>query len=260
MQIDWFTVIAQLLNFLILVGLLRRFLYQPILNAIDAREKKIASQLEEAASKKEEAEKEQELFLQKNEDFDKVKKEMMKKTHEESEEKRQQLLEEARNEANAMRTQLIKTTREAHHSLKQEIREKVHREVFDITQKMLSDLASMDLEEQTVTVFLGRLKAMEASEKRKFQEAFKSNSAPILVRSAFELPAKKRAEIEQTVSGVIGETNHFIFKTVAELVSGIELTTNGYKLAWSIADYLHVLEKNISEPAIEKSNTAFDKS
>ena len=43
MLIDWFTVIAQMLNFLILVWLLKRFLYQPILDAIDAREKGIAS-------------------------------------------------------------------------------------------------------------------------------------------------------------------------------------------------------------------------
>ncbi|ERM82254.1 hypothetical protein P872_18905 [Rhodonellum psychrophilum GCM71 = DSM 17998] len=259
MQIDWFTVVAQILNFLILVGLLRRFLYQPILNAIDAREKKIASQLEEAASKKEEAEKEKELFLHKNEDFDRAKMELMKKAHDDSEQKRLQLLEEARNEASTMRTQLVKTTMEAHHSLKQEIQEKVHREVFAITQKMLSDLASMDLEDQTIKVFLGRLKTLNEAEKRQFLEAFQSSSTPILVRSAFDLPEKKREEIEQTVSQVIGVQAHFLFKTVPELVSGIELTTKGYKLAWSIAEYLHALEKNIAETAIEKSKTVFDK-
>jgi F-type H+-transporting ATPase subunit b len=37
MLIDWFTVGAQVLNFLILVWLLKRFLYGPILDAIDAR-------------------------------------------------------------------------------------------------------------------------------------------------------------------------------------------------------------------------------
>ena len=42
MLIDWFTVGAQALNFLILVWLLKRFLYKPILDAIDAREKRIA--------------------------------------------------------------------------------------------------------------------------------------------------------------------------------------------------------------------------
>ena len=52
MLIDWFTVGAQAVNFLILVWLLRQFLYKPILNAIDAREKRIASELADANAKR----------------------------------------------------------------------------------------------------------------------------------------------------------------------------------------------------------------
>jgi F-type H+-transporting ATPase subunit b len=51
MLIDWFTVGAQVLNFLILVWLMKRFLYQPILDAIDAREQRIAAELANAAAK-----------------------------------------------------------------------------------------------------------------------------------------------------------------------------------------------------------------
>ena len=52
MLIDWFTVAAQVLNFLILVWLMKRFLYQPVLNAIAAREAKIAAELKDAADTK----------------------------------------------------------------------------------------------------------------------------------------------------------------------------------------------------------------
>ena len=38
MRINRFTVFAQAINFLILVWLLKRFLYKPILHAIDERE------------------------------------------------------------------------------------------------------------------------------------------------------------------------------------------------------------------------------
>ncbi|MBW4935321.1 F0F1 ATP synthase subunit B family protein [Marinobacter sp. F4206] len=48
MSIDWITVIAQIANFLVLVWLLKRFLYQPILNGIDAREAEIAERMGEA--------------------------------------------------------------------------------------------------------------------------------------------------------------------------------------------------------------------
>jgi F-type H+-transporting ATPase subunit b len=55
MLIDWFTVGAQALNFLILVWLMKRFLYKPILHAIDEREKRIAAELADADAKKAEA-------------------------------------------------------------------------------------------------------------------------------------------------------------------------------------------------------------
>jgi F-type H+-transporting ATPase subunit b len=74
MLIDWFTVVAQIINFLILVWLLKRFLYKPILNAIDAREKKIAKELADADAKKAEALKEREEFQHKNEELDQQRK------------------------------------------------------------------------------------------------------------------------------------------------------------------------------------------
>jgi len=259
MQIDWFTVIAQIINFLILVWLLKRFLYKPILNAIEERENKIASQLEDAESKKEEAGKEQDEFRQKNEDFEHKKKELMKKAVEESEEKRQKLLEEARNEANEFRSQLKKSSEEVQQNLSQEIEQKVQQEVFSITRKTLSDLASMDLEEQTVRVFIRRLNELKEDEKKQFLEAFKSKSDPILVRSAFDLPSKQKTEIQNSIAEILGTETQFQYKTVPELVSGIELTANGFKLAWSISEYLNSLEKSISETIKEKSKTGLEK-
>jgi F-type H+-transporting ATPase subunit b len=68
--IDWYTVAAQALNFLILVWLLKRFLYQPVLDAIGAREQRIAMQLADAASKEAAATKEREQFESKNRELD----------------------------------------------------------------------------------------------------------------------------------------------------------------------------------------------
>jgi len=70
MLIDWFTVIAQAFNFVILVWLMKRFLYKPILHAIDAREKRIAAELADADATKAEAQKKRDAFQQKNEEFD----------------------------------------------------------------------------------------------------------------------------------------------------------------------------------------------
>ena len=67
MLIDWFTVGAQALNFIVLVWLMKRFLYKPILDAIDAREARIAAALADAAASKAEAAKDRTEFQRKSE-------------------------------------------------------------------------------------------------------------------------------------------------------------------------------------------------
>src|SRR5665811_1185958 len=99
MIIDWFTVGAQALNFLILVWLLKHFLYKPILGAIDAREKRIAAELSDADAKKAEAKQERDEFKRKNDEFDKQRAELLSKATDEAKAERQRLLEEARKAA-----------------------------------------------------------------------------------------------------------------------------------------------------------------
>ena len=96
MLIDWFTVGAQALNFLILVWLMKRFLYKPILDAIDAREKRIAAELADADAKKAEAKKERDEFQHKNEEFDQQRAALLTKATDEAKAERQRLLDEAR--------------------------------------------------------------------------------------------------------------------------------------------------------------------
>src|ERR1700691_3155511 len=103
MLIDWFTVGAQDLNFLILVWLFQRFLYKPILNAIDAREKRIASELADAAAKKAEAEKERDEFQNKNKAFDEQRAALLGKATEDAKADREHLIGEARKDAETLR-------------------------------------------------------------------------------------------------------------------------------------------------------------
>ena len=135
MKIDWFTVIAQMVNFIVLVGLLWHFLYKPILKAIDEREKKIAAELADAAAKKTEANKEQQDFKQKNEKFDQEKKDLMTKAEADAEAEHQKLLESARTDATALKTKLDEAQKEAQDTLNHEIMQKTRNEVFAITRK-----------------------------------------------------------------------------------------------------------------------------
>src|SRR5580698_8311616 len=103
MPIDWFTVVAQAINFLILVWLLKRFLYKPILDAIDERERGIAAQLAQAEATKAEAQRDRDDFRHKNEVFEQERVALLKKATDDAKAEGQRLLDEARKDADALR-------------------------------------------------------------------------------------------------------------------------------------------------------------
>src|SRR5664279_4128786 len=252
MLIDWFTVGAQALNFLILVWLMRRFLYKPILHAIDEREKQVAAELANADTKKAEAQKEHDEFQRKNAEFDQQRATLLSKATGEAEAERQRLLDEARKAAVALSSKRQETLRNEEHDLHQAIRRRTQQEVFAIARKALTDLATTSLEERLGEVFTRRLREMDGKAKQGLGEALKAASDPAVVRSTFDVPAEQRAAIQNALNETFSAEIRVRFETAPDLVSGIELTTNGQKVAWSIADYLASLEKGVGELLKEK--------
>jgi F-type H+-transporting ATPase subunit b len=247
MLIDWFTVVAQIVNFLILVWLLKRFLYQPILDAIDAREKRIATELADADARRAEAQQERDEFQHKNTVFDQQRVALLSQAADEAKVERQRLLDEARQAADVLRTRQMQTLSNDIHNLNQAISRWTQQEVFAIARRALNDLASTSLEECMSAVFIHRLRALDDQAKEDFSRALKTATGPARVRSAFDLSAKQRAAVQNALNEAFSADIHIKFETAPDLISGIELTTNGQKMAWSIADYLASLEKGVNE-------------
>jgi F-type H+-transporting ATPase subunit b len=247
MLIDWFTVGAQALNFIILVWLLKRFLYKPILNAVDAREQRIAAELADADAKKTEAQRERDEFQRKCKEFDQQRASLLTAATDAAKAERQRLLDDARKAADALSTKRQEALRADAHNLNRDIRRRTQQEVFAIARKALTDLAATSLEQRMCEVFTDRLRRIDGKAKESLGEALKAASQPALLRSAFDLPAAQRAAIQQAVSDTFPAGVHVRFETAPDLVSGVELSANGLKIAWSIADYLSCLEKGVAE-------------
>jgi F-type H+-transporting ATPase subunit b len=247
MLIDWFTVAAQALNFLILVWLMKHFLYQPILHTIDTREKLIAKELADADAKKAEAQKERDEFQKKNEEFDQQRSVLLTQATDEAKAERLRLLDEARKAADALSAKRQESLINDAHNLNQALRRLTQKEVFAITRKVLTDLATVSLEERMGEVFTRRLREMDDKAKTVLGDALKKNSEPALIRSTFDLPTVQRAAIQNALNETFSAEIHIRFETTPDLVGGIELTANGQKAGWSIADYLASLQNGVGE-------------
>jgi F-type H+-transporting ATPase subunit b len=247
MLIDWFTIFAQAVNFVILVWLLKRFLYKPILDAIDAREQRIAAEIAHAETTKAEARKERDRFQIKNEEFDRQRTELLKGATKEADDERQRLLEEARTESETLRVRWREALNNERQSFTDEFARRTRGEVFAIARKALADLATVTLEERLGEVLTRRLREMDERAKADLASAIATATEPALVRSTFDLPAEQREAIQNALNETFSAEIPVTFETMPELVSGIEFTANGQKVAWSIADYLLALEQSVGE-------------
>lgn len=247
MLIDWFTVGAQTLNFLILVWLMKRFLYQPILHAIDEREKRIAAELADATSKQAAAQKERDEFQKKNEELDGQRAALMSKATDDAKAERQRLLEDARKAADSLAAKRQESFKREQKNLNEEITRRTQDEVFAIARKALADLATISLEERIGEVFTRRLHEMNDTAKAVLGKALKTATDAALVRSAFELSADQRAAIQNAVNEIFSADVRLQFESTPDMISGIELSANGQKVAWSIAGYLTDMGNSVSE-------------
>ena len=212
------------------------------------REKRIAAELADADVKKAEAKKERDEFQHKNETFDKESAALLKTATDAAEVRRSRSCS-----TSAARPPMRcvpsarKRYRNEQRNLNQEIIRWTQKEVFAIARKALADLATASLEERMSEAFVQRLRALTGEAKEQLATALKASTHPVPVRSAFDLPPEQQAAIQKAINETFSADIHIQFETVPELVSGIELTASGQKVAWSIAEYLATLEKSAGE-------------
>ncbi len=245
MLIDWFTVGAQVLNFLVLVWLLKRFLYKPILKAIDTRERLIAEKLAGAESKMTEANKEREDFRKKNEDIDQRRDSLLSDMKAETKTERLRLLDEARKAADALLLKRQEATRVEAQNMILSIGHRIQQEVIGVARHALKDMSTSNLEQSVIDIFIRRVREMDDTQKHLFAEALKTSTGPATLRSAFDLSDQQRSTMQQALNETLSADISIAFEFSPDLISGVEFVTNGQKVSWNISDYLTSLENSV---------------
>lgn len=245
MLIDWFTVGAQVVNFLVLVWLMKRFLYKPILDAIDARERRIAGELADAERMKAEAGKEREEFERRKEALEHSREKVLAAARDEARDERQNLLSQARGEAEALRARQNEALKRERVCLLDEISRRTRDETFAIVRKTLADLAGAGLDERASLVFAERLRTLDGLSRSEL--ASDAESGPLRVRSAFELSDASRAVVRAALDEILGGCGEVRFETGPDLIGGIEVLSANRRISWSIEEYLAQMQRGMDE-------------
>lgn len=241
MAIDWLTVGAQIVNFLILVALLKRFLYRPVLDAMDRREKRIADQLREAEAREREAEARARDFQDKSTELEHRRQELLDQARDEAEGERRERLQDARDDIDRQRERWRAQLEQEWEDVRRSLTRRLAASVTEAARRALADLADTTLEQAMARTFRQRLVNLNEADRR----AIADGVGPVEIAAGFNLDEGMRTMLATAVRERLGREVHFVLAD--DLIAGIELRARGWKMSWTVAEYLRDFEDRVAE-------------
>ncbi len=245
MQIDWITVAAQIVNFLVLVWLLQRFLYGPVTRAMTRREEGIEARLNQAEEKRREAEREADSFRKKQEEVEQRRRQTIEEAQQEAKELRAKLERDARAETEQKRRAWCERVAEERDEFLRDLRMRTARHIHELARSVLAELADANVEAQAASRFAEHLGNLGAEQATRIVEAARAEGHTVLVESSLELPRAAKKKIENAVHETISEDLAVKYGCSDEILFGIRLMAGGQTVEWSLARYLEQLESAV---------------
>jgi F-type H+-transporting ATPase subunit b len=248
MIIDWYTIIFQIINFLILVFLLWRFLYGPITRTMEERERKIVEREEEAEVKCREAEMQGEALREKSEELENKREEMLDEARSAAEEEKNRLLSEARQDVDQTRRRWEEALEREQEAFAAELRRRIGLQASSLARRCLQDLTDAHLEELVLKHFTAKVDQLSEEDRVELNGGIKKDQGSINLRSAFDLDDKQQNQVLQALKNILPPAEsepQLSWKKQDDLICGLELEAGGFRVAWNIDSYLEAIEADI---------------
>lgn len=241
MSIDWITVIAQIVNFLVLVWLLKRFLYRPVLDGIDARETRITqrmnaaddAQKEASAAKTKYQEKQAQLLIERDT--------MIEQALSATETQRDTLLADARKKLDREQKDWHRYLEDERNKFAAQLQRAGEKTLLELTRKALRDLADQDLEESIVRHVTARLHPMVGDLRQAAGDATKA-----VATTQHALSDKARAQLREDLERLLPGIG-LRFEVDSQQSPGLILRVGGAQLAWTIDSYTDGFDDLLTE-------------
>jgi F-type H+-transporting ATPase subunit b len=251
-ELSWSTFVLEIINFLILVWILKRFLYKPVMESIATRRASIEQSMQEATQKEQAAQTLQAQYENRLDDWEQEKQTAREQLHAEIEQERQRLQaqlhaalqqEQEKAKAVAAQQQQEQQRRYEQQALQNSVR---------FTSKLLSDLASAELESRLLTRLLETLKALAPAQRERLGKILNEQDLIALIQTAFPVAEAQRAQLQQALQTISGRELRCQFEQDKKLLAGARIQLGPWLLHANLQDELQAFaefEHNSPVPA-----------
>jgi len=249
MLINWFTVGAQIVNFLVLLALLKWVLFDRITRAMDDRQRTIADRLEEARRKQAEAEQHEQELQRKHRELDEKRQQMLDEARQQADERREELFNQARGQVDQSRQQWQDELAAQERQFLDDVTRRASEALRDSVRRALRDLADAKLDRQIASHFISQLQHIEDETRDEFRAAHNEADNRVRVTTATELPDDLREQLAAALHQLATGNRELdvSFDISGDLVAGIEVRVGGHALGWNLRQYLDRFADNLRQ-------------
>lgn len=237
MQFSWATFFIEIVNFLILVWILKRLLYVPIKKAIKLRQQSIQESLDKATKLKHEAEYLKTRYENRLNDWGKEKEEQKKELHQEMIELKKEEFVKL-HEALDKEKEKVETISKLHLKKQMEMNlQESMRLATNFSTKFLKIFADIELEKKIIETFVENLSQIPEEQYQSIKSEI--DNAPIIkIQSAFPLNDKQKSYITDIFQKRFGNNAICNFNQRPDLLSGLNVQIGSIVLQANLRDEL----------------------
>jgi F-type H+-transporting ATPase subunit b len=247
MQLDWSTLILEVVNFLVLVWLLKRFLYRPILNVVTARQAAIEQAAARTAQAEERARTLETQYNARLQNWEHERASARDALREELQAERQralvalnQSLDQAREQA-----RVLDERRQA------EMAERSERLALEqgtaFVRRLLTRLSGSEVQSRLVQLAIDELSLLAEPRKAQLREALSSVHVPGVVSSAFTLAPSQREALTRAIEGAIGDGHAWTFREDSALIAGVRVSVGPWVFHANLSEELSLFHDAAGE-------------
>ena len=239
MELNWTTVILEMVNFLVLVWILKRFLYHPVLQVIEQRRARIQASLDQAQTRQQQADELQRQYERRLADWQVEKEHAREAFQQEMESQRKQaLLGLEASLAEAREKAQVVVQRQ-----QQELEQHMAREALELgagfASRLLQDLAGPELEGRILDLLGSELAGLPEQQRQSLRRALQEHDRQLRVESAYPLSARQRQDLERRLQQSLGEEVTCSYQQQPALIAGLRLSLGDWSLQANLRDELH---------------------
>ncbi|MFA5939891.1 MAG: F0F1 ATP synthase subunit delta [Sinimarinibacterium sp.] len=237
MQIDATTFALEIINFLVLLWVLRRFFFKPVREAIARRQSAVAATIAQAQTQADAARDLQAQYENRMKDWDRERESSRAQLAAELVAERDKQLAALRTALDAERAkqQAVQERRQLEQCRTLEAR--AAEQGLQLAARVLERLSGPELDARIAEVVIDDLAALDPEQKARLVDAAQSD-ATLDICSAHPLPDARYAQLRDALGTHLGTKTHAIRRVDPDLLGGLRIALGPWVLQASLADEL----------------------